>query len=165
MSFVRYSNRPPFYADDVGFATSRYIASEDPNIPTPRTRVDELVIKMLDHDPAKRPNLAEIMMSLKRIIVYDFPTSGDLRPLQRLRFNRAAPLHACIHSCMMQSLPIFKIDPGILPCPPRSAMPARASHFVSPTYGLSRLATEAWFVCIGTRHSYGNFRRLFTSVI
>ena len=100
--FVRYAERPPFYADSFGFSTGMYDSTDDPNIPTPRTRIDELVIQMLAHDAAKRPSLAKIMMTLKQVVVYDFPESGDLRPLQNLRVQQTLSihLHACAHVCM-----------------------------------------------------------------
>ncbi|CAE7336835.1 PRKACB, partial [Symbiodinium pilosum] len=82
-----YAERPPFYADSFGFSTGMYDSTDDPNIPTPRTRIDELVIQMLAHDAAKRPSLAKIMMTLKQVVVYDFPESGDLRPLQNLALS------------------------------------------------------------------------------
>jgi len=70
-----YSKFPPFWGDRDGSKVYAYDANADPNIPSPRTKTDQLVADMLTKDYHKRPSISEILERIENIlIVSDFTT-------------------------------------------------------------------------------------------
>jgi serine/threonine protein kinase len=72
------TRRPPYQAEDRDQLLSMHLRSTAPYLRTYNKNltedIDELVLRMLEKDPGKRPqNMADILIRLKRIPIYHKP--------------------------------------------------------------------------------------------